>query len=141
MNDRDRNALRTSDDAGDLVHGDNGYSADVETLRQHVPLKRIVTGGKPDNCDLPGHNGPVENSMAPRATAARDEAPATTEQEDLRIRNTVLKQLMKAGLSGTEWALGIEARSRALLAEGPTADDLYRAAIDRLTRWPSGSRT
>jgi hypothetical protein len=28
-----------------------------------------------------------------------------TEQEDLRIQNVVLKQLMKAGLSGTEWVL------------------------------------
>jgi len=36
--------------------------------------------------------------------------------------------------SGTEWALGILARSRALLAEGRSADDLYREAVDRLGR-------
>jgi DNA-binding CsgD family transcriptional regulator len=36
--------------------------------------------------------------------------------------------------SGTDWALGIEARSRALLVEGRVADDLYREAIERLTR-------
>jgi DNA-binding CsgD family transcriptional regulator len=35
---------------------------------------------------------------------------------------------------GTEWALGIEARSRALLSEGEAADRLYREAIDRLAR-------
>jgi DNA-binding CsgD family transcriptional regulator len=34
--------------------------------------------------------------------------------------------------SGTEWALGIEARSRALLVEDMSADDLYREAIERL---------
>jgi DNA-binding CsgD family transcriptional regulator len=37
--------------------------------------------------------------------------------------------------SGTDWALGIEARSRALLqSEGGVADRLYREAIDRLGR-------
>jgi DNA-binding CsgD family transcriptional regulator len=36
--------------------------------------------------------------------------------------------------SGTDWALGIEARSRALLSDGETADDLYRETIDRLGR-------
>jgi DNA-binding CsgD family transcriptional regulator len=34
--------------------------------------------------------------------------------------------------SGTEFALGIEARSRALLSDGTRADELYREAIERL---------
>jgi DNA-binding CsgD family transcriptional regulator len=36
--------------------------------------------------------------------------------------------------SGTDWALGMEARSRALVSDGTAADDLYREAIDRLGR-------
>jgi ATP/maltotriose-dependent transcriptional regulator MalT len=35
---------------------------------------------------------------------------------------------------GTDWALGIEARSRALLTDGAAADDLHREAIGRLRR-------
>ena len=36
--------------------------------------------------------------------------------------------------SGTDWALGIEAGSRALLSDGADAERLYREAVDRLAR-------
>jgi DNA-binding CsgD family transcriptional regulator len=39
-----------------------------------------------------------------------------------------------ARASGSDWALGLEARSRALVSEGETAEALYREAIDRLGR-------
>ncbi|SDT17307.1 LuxR family transcriptional regulator [Jiangella sp. DSM 45060] len=50
-----------------------------------------------------------------------DEARAALEQLDER-----------AGSSGTNWALGVRARSKALLSDGKRAEDLYRAAIERL---------
>jgi DNA-binding CsgD family transcriptional regulator len=36
--------------------------------------------------------------------------------------------------SGTDWALGVEARCRALLSDGKAAESLYRQAIERLER-------
>ena len=38
------------------------------------------------------------------------------------------------GAAGTDWALGIEARSRAMLSEGESAEQLYRESIERLGR-------
>jgi DNA-binding CsgD family transcriptional regulator len=47
----------------------------------------------------------------------------------------VLKRLSEmTRASGTEWALGIEARSRALLSEGEAAESLHGEAIDWLGR-------
>jgi DNA-binding CsgD family transcriptional regulator len=49
------------------------------------------------------------------------------------VAAAALEQLSaRTGPSGTEWALGIEARCRALLSEGRQADALYREAIERL---------
>jgi DNA-binding CsgD family transcriptional regulator len=46
-----------------------------------------------------------------------------------------LEQLTKTTrASGTDWALGIEARSRALMTEGAVAEGYYREAITRLGR-------
>ncbi len=53
----------------------------------------------------------------------RDDAAAALERLSERTR-----------ASGTEWALGIEAGSRALLSEGEDAEDLYREAVERLAR-------
>jgi DNA-binding CsgD family transcriptional regulator len=46
-----------------------------------------------------------------------------------------LRQLgARARACGTDWALGVEARSRALVSEGKAADRLYREAIAHLNR-------
>jgi ATP/maltotriose-dependent transcriptional regulator MalT len=59
--------------------------------------------------------------------AARSGQHELAEQALARLTETTLA-------SGTDWALGTEARSRALLSEGEVADTLYCESIERLER-------
>jgi DNA-binding CsgD family transcriptional regulator len=54
---------------------------------------------------------------------------------DAGLARDALERLAEATRPcGTDWALGIEARCRALLSGGAAADELYREAIARLGR-------
>ena len=57
------------------------------------------------------------------------------------LARVALKQLCEGTrASGTEYALGIEARASALLADDEVADDLYRESITRLGRCRAGAQ-
>jgi DNA-binding CsgD family transcriptional regulator len=60
------------------------------------------------------------------------EAAMRCGQPDLAI-NALNRLAIKAAAAGTGWARGIEARARALLAEGADADRWFRTAIDHLS--------
>ena len=60
---------------------------------------------------------------------------AAVRSDNREVASDALDRLaQRTSASGTEWALGIEARSRALLSEGEMAERLYREAIERLGR-------
>ncbi|HKD88724.1 MAG TPA: LuxR C-terminal-related transcriptional regulator [Streptosporangiaceae bacterium] len=50
--------------------------------------------------------------------------------------NALRRLSLLTSACGTDWALGVEARSRALVSRGPAAERLYREAIERLARTP-----
>ena len=61
------------------------------------------------------------------------EAAARTGQT--RLAGETLERLAEAtSVGGSDWGLGVLARSRALLSEGRDAEGSYREAIDRLSR-------
>jgi DNA-binding CsgD family transcriptional regulator len=71
----------------------------------------------------------VENWALPELI----EAAARTGRTDLAA--DALERLAgKARANGTDWAFGLEARSRALLSDSDKADQLFREAIVRLSR-------
>lgn len=60
---------------------------------------------------------------------------AATRSGEPRLGARALEPLTEAtAAGGTDWGLGIAARSRALLSEGEAAEDSYIEAIDRLSR-------
>ena len=62
-------------------------------------------------------------------------AEAASRTGDLALVRAALQWLSeRTRVTPTEWALGIEARVRALLSDGDTADHLYRESISRLSR-------
>ncbi|MEU1600785.1 AAA family ATPase [Streptomyces sp. NPDC005708] len=96
----------------------------------------------------------LHNGLGDYATAVTA-AQRTVEYDDLGVLGWTLSELIEAGVrsgrheaahaalqrleertraSGTEWALGAEACSRALLSEGQAAEDLYHEAVERLER-------
>jgi DNA-binding CsgD family transcriptional regulator len=74
-----------------------------------------------------------ELSASSWALAELAEAAARSARPELAAG--ALKRLEeRTRVAGTDWALGIEMRTRALLDEGAGAERLYREAIDRLSR-------
>ncbi|OLT05713.1 hypothetical protein BJF90_01600 [Pseudonocardia sp. CNS-004] len=61
------------------------------------------------------------------------EAAVRTGQHDTAVR-AVARLSERTDAAGTDWALGIQAAARALLADEQAAEPLYREAIDRLAR-------
>jgi DNA-binding CsgD family transcriptional regulator len=100
-------------------------------------------------------NAVLNNGLGRYQKALAAAQRATTNDRELGFSNWALAELIEAatrsgmsetaagayrrlaeitGASGTDWALGIQARSHALLSAGEAAEGLYRQAIARLSR-------
>lgn len=75
MNKRDREQLRATI-AKDLAEGQGEHSPTRELLKQYAPLEGILTAPDSDDSSRFRRAATVENSMAPRATVARNDPKA-----------------------------------------------------------------
>jgi DNA-binding CsgD family transcriptional regulator len=75
---------------------------------------------------------PADVAMLVRGGSA-ELIEAAARSGEREVATTALEKLTEStGFAGTDWALGVDARSRALLSAGKEAETLYRQAIDHL---------
>jgi len=75
------------------------------------------------------------HELGPTAYALPELIEAAARSGKLEHASDALRRLTEiTRASGGDWALGIEARSRALVSDGELADSLYREAVERLAR-------
>jgi DNA-binding CsgD family transcriptional regulator len=83
----------------------------------------------------PAQNASALDELMVSVQALPELIEAATRCDRLETANAAIESLSeRTSAAGTEWALGIVARSRALLSGGAVADRLFREAIDRLAR-------
>jgi DNA-binding CsgD family transcriptional regulator len=77
----------------------------------------------------------LDDDVGAPTWAVAELVEAAVRSGDRQVAESALERLAETThASATEWALGIYARSRALLCDGATAESLYGEAIDRLSR-------
>jgi DNA-binding CsgD family transcriptional regulator len=131
-----------------------GDEAETDALIEHT-LHEATARGEGRAITLAEYAGAVLNNGLGRYDMALEAARRVCEVDEVMFTVYALPELVEAAvragepaaaaaaaarlsararLSGTDWALGMDARSRALMAEGEAADALYRDAIERLER-------
>ncbi len=108
--------LQMTDRATALLHTGRGHYADALTAAQR---------------GAGGSLGPFTWQALP------DLVEAAARVGDVDVAQRALRRLQAAAaITGSDWAAGLEARSRALLADGEAAEQGYSEALERLGRTP-----
>ena len=117
-----------------------GRLADVRELRELGARTTVSAATTPPATRPGGPSSTTELGYGPWSCPSwprRRPGPVTPQ---LVRRRAGLAVRAHRRLTPTDWALGIEARVRALLSEGEAAERLYRESIDRLGRTRAARR-
>lgn len=88
-----------------------------------------------DACDAAQRGADHPDELAFSTWSLVQLAEAAARSDRVELANDAVSRLAETTQpSGTHWALGIEARCRALISGGEVAEDSYREAIDHLGR-------
>jgi DNA-binding CsgD family transcriptional regulator len=140
-----------------VLAGWGGRSADITPMVE-ASLKGVMRRGEGMGLTvIHWANAVLHNAAGEYAKALTAAEHASRYPEEFGLANWGLPELIEAAVrsaraeraagalprlsdaaraSGTEWALGLEARSRALLSEDGDAEPLYREAIEHFARTP-----
>jgi DNA-binding CsgD family transcriptional regulator len=89
--------------------------------------------GRYDEALAPAQRACAQDDLSLYALALVELVEAAVRANRPELAAGALERLsQRTRASGTDWALGLEARSRALLTDGPSAEALYREAVERL---------
>jgi DNA-binding CsgD family transcriptional regulator len=133
-----------------------GYTAvTLAAWRGREPEARALLRAHGPGVNIATYASAVLNNGLGRHDAARDAAGRAFRRDQIGVGPFVVPELAEAAsrtgdedlvraalrwlsertrLTPSQWGLGIEARVRALLGDGDTADRLYRESIERLGR-------
>ena len=91
--------------------------------------------GRYDEALAPAQRACAHDELSLYGLALVELVEAAARSDNPSIAAAALERLSeRTRASGTDWALGLEARSRAFVTDGPAAGDLYEEAVERLGR-------
>jgi DNA-binding CsgD family transcriptional regulator len=115
-----------------IARGDEGV---VLSFAEHASAVLYNGLGRYDEALGPAQSASTRDELLMPALSLPELVEAATRTDRAELAERAIEQLSeRTRAAGTDWALGIEARSRALVSDSTVAEPLYRDAIDRLGR-------
>jgi DNA-binding CsgD family transcriptional regulator len=107
----------------------------VVTFSEHARAVLYNGLGRYEEAVGPAQSASIRDELLLPLLSLPELVEAAARSGQTEVAEDAIKRLSKpTSAAGSEWALGIEARSKALLCDGPRAERLYREAIERLGR-------